>query len=101
MRYIIVAGILLWVMTSGSPTSAQNQADNVARLTQRVEQLEKQVQEMSKLLEPLKAQQAADNRRKALRQEFDNKMAEDQKKYTRDQLREAEQLYQVANQKWG
>jgi hypothetical protein len=63
--------------------------------------LEKQVQEMSKVLEPLKAQQAAESRRKAFRERFEKKLAQDQAKYTTEQLRDAEQLYQVANQKWG
>jgi hypothetical protein len=36
-----------------------------------------------------------------LREKFDNKMAQDANKYSREQLREAEGLYQVANQKWG
>jgi hypothetical protein len=52
-------------------------------------------------VEVLKAQQALENRRKALRERFDKKMAQDRDKYTPEQLREAEELYQVANQKWG
>jgi hypothetical protein len=80
---------------------AQTNADEVARLTQRVNQLEKQVQEISQLVQPLKAQQAIDDRRKPLRDKFEKLMARDQAKYTPEQLREAEDLYQVANQKWG
>lgn len=80
---------------------AQANADDVAQLKQRVAQLEKQVQEIAQLLEPLKAQQTADNRRKTLRERFEKKMAQDRDKYTQDQLRDAENLYQVANQKWG
>ena len=62
---------------------------------------EQQVQEISQLLVPIKAQQAIDNRRKAFRERFEKKMAQDRDKYTPEQLRDAEQLYQVANQKWG
>jgi hypothetical protein len=74
---------------------------NVAQLTQRVGQLEKQVQEISLLLEPLKVQLAIDSRRKALRERYAKRTAQDQERYTAEQLQEAEKLYQVANQKWG
>jgi hypothetical protein len=88
-------------VAAGSPLFAQVSADDVAQLKQRVIQLEKQVQEISQLLEPLKAQQTIDNRRKALREQFEEKMAQDRRKYNQEQLSEAEALYQVANQKWG
>jgi hypothetical protein len=101
MRNVIMAGILISGIVAGRPSFAQSSSDEIARLTQRVAQLEKQVQEMSQLLEPLKAQQAAESRRKGLREKFDRKMEQDRKKYTADQLRDAESLYQVANQKWG
>jgi hypothetical protein len=81
------------VAAASEPTSAQ--------LAQRVTELEKQVKELSEVLEPLKAQQSAESRRKALRARFDQKMAQDRAKYTQEQLGEAEKLYQVANQKWG
>jgi len=101
MRNSILAGILISGLAASSPLFAQASADDVARLTQRVTQLEKQVQQISQLLEPLKAQQAIDNRRKLLRDNFEKKSAQDQKKYSPEQLRDAENLYQVANQKWG
>ena len=101
MRNTIIAGILMSGIAASSPLFAQASADEVAQLKQRVAQLEKQVQEISQLLEPVKAQQTADNRRKALRERFEKKMAQDRDKYTQEQLRDAEALYQVANQKWG
>jgi hypothetical protein len=101
MRNTIMVGILLSGIAASSPLFAQGNADEVAQLKQRVAQLEKQVQEISQLLAPVKAQQAADNRRKALRERFEKNMAQDRNKYTQDQLRDAEKLYQVANQKWG
>lgn len=63
--------------------------------------IEKQVREISQLMEPLKAQQAIDNRRKALRKRFEKKMAQDRDKYNPEQLREAEELMRIADQKWG
>ena len=101
MRNTIIAGILMSGMAASSHLFAQTNANDVAQLTQRVVQLEKQVQEISQLLEPIKAQQVIDNRRKALQERFEKKMAQDQHKYTPEQLREAENLYQVASQKWG
>jgi FtsZ-interacting cell division protein ZipA len=97
----MIGGILIAAMAAGSPVFAQANSDDVAQLKQRVERLEQQVREMARLLEPIKAQQAADNRRNALRKKFEKKAAEDQANHTPEQLREAEGLYQVANQKWG
>jgi hypothetical protein len=97
----IIAGILILTGTATAPLLAQNQNDEINQLKERVAQLEKQVQEISQLVEPLKAQLAVDSRRIALREKFDKKMSSDAKKYTRDQLSDAEKLYQVANQKWG
>jgi hypothetical protein len=65
-----------------------------AHLVHRVAQLEK-------IVEPFKAQQARDSRQKALHERFAQKMKQDQQKYTPEQLREAEDLYQAASQKWG
>lgn len=59
------------------------------------------VAQLEKMMAPLKAQQAAADRQKALGQKFNQRMAQDQTKYTPDQLQDAEKLYQVANQKWG
>lgn len=101
MRNVIIVGMLLSGMLAGVSALAQAGGDETAQLKQRVEQLEKQVQEITQIIEPLKAQLAAENRRKSFRERFDKKMADDRAKYTTEQLREAEQLYQVANQKWG
>jgi hypothetical protein len=101
MRKIIIAGILSSALALAAPLSAQTTPNDTAALAERVARLEKQVEEMSRLLEPMKAQQAAEVRRQKLREVFNKKMQADNAKYTPDQLREAEQLYQVANQKWG
>lgn len=82
---------------ASSPASS----DEVAQLARQVDQLERQVQEINQLLEPMKAQLVVDSRRKALRARFEEKTTQDREKYTQDQLRDAERLYQVANQKWG
>lgn len=101
MRNMIMAGILASVMAGSLPVSAQTSADEVAQLEQRVARLEKQVQEISKILEPLKAQLAREGRQRAFREKFAKRMALDRVRHTPEQLRDAETLYQVANQKWG
>jgi hypothetical protein len=102
MRKIIVAGILITAaMGAREPLLAQAATDEVAQLRQRVAQLEKQVQEISQLLEPLKAQQAADIRRKELRSKFEKRMAQDREKHSQEQLRDAENLIRIADQQWG
>ena len=101
MRNRFTAVILISGLAATSQLFAQSTIDELAQLKQRVAQLERQVQEISRLLEPVKAQQAMANRRKVLREKFDKKMREDRQKYTSEQLDDAESLYQVANQKWG
>jgi hypothetical protein len=56
---------------------------------------------LSQRLERLQAQPAMNSRQNTLRKRFEERMAQDRKNYTQKQLDEAEQLYQVANQKWG
>ena len=101
MRKSMITGILVVGMLVSSTAFAQTKTDEVTELKQRVAQLEKKVDELTQLTEPLKAQLAMETRRKALREKFDKKMAQDRTKYTDIQLSEAESLYQVANQKWG
>lgn len=101
MRNTIIAGIVMLSVAASSPLFAQANTNQIAQLEQRVATLEKQVQEISKILEPLKAQLARESRQKALRGKFAKRMAQDRAKYTPEQLRDAEALYQVANRKWG
>src|SRR5579863_8725955 len=100
MKNLVIAGVMIATAAMLS-SCASTKSDDVAQLNQRIDQLQKQVQEMSQVIEPLKDQQLRDNRRATLHEQFDKKLAEDGKKYTPEQLGEAESLYQVANQKWG
>jgi hypothetical protein len=101
MRNTIITGILISGVAASLPLFAQTNSSDLAELRARVAQLEKQVREISQVLEPIKSQLVIDNRRNVLRERFQKKMAQDKEKYTADQLGEAEELYQVANQKWG
>ena len=53
-----------------------------------------------KISQSLQQRQAARNRQRAFREKFNNRMAQDRDKYTAEQLREAEDLIRVADQKW-
>jgi hypothetical protein len=86
MQNKIITGILLLAVIANTAW--------IVLLTREIARLEKQ-------LVPVLARQAMENRQKALQEKFAERMALDQQKYTRQQLREAEQWYQVANQKWG
>jgi hypothetical protein len=66
----------------------------IALLALKLLQLEKQ-------LAPVKAQQAMESRQKTLHERFVRRYAQDQQKYSKEQMQEAENLYQVASQKWG
>jgi len=101
MRKSIILGISMAIAAIHAPALAQEKADDIAQLKQRVDQLENQVREMSKILDPLKAQQVRDQRQRELRKKFELRNKQDQDKYSGDQLAEAEKLYQVANSKWG
>ena len=59
------------------------------------------VAQQDKQLKPVKAQQPAQARQASLRANFDQKTALDRQKHSLDQLADAENLYQVANKKWG
>jgi len=56
--------------------------------------LEKRISEMENSLQPVE-------RQRAYRVKFDQRSDLDRKKYTDEQLTEAEKMYQVANSKWG
>jgi len=101
MKRKIIWGILTLTLALGRPLLAQTSTDEVAQLKERVAALEKQVQDISQIVAPLKGQLEADNRRKELRKKFEARLARDQAKFTRDQLNEAEGWYQVANKEWG
>ena len=56
---------------------------------------------LSQRLKQPKSQPAMNSSQKALHERFVQRMAQDRNNYTQQQLDEAEQLYQVANKKWG
>ena len=102
MRHAISAGIIVWMMVSSATSIAQTNNDEVAKLKERVARLEKQVQEISRFLEPLKGQQdTIITRRKALEETMGKRFAQDRAKFAQDQLVEVEKLFAVVTQKGG
>jgi len=62
--------------------------------------LEKRISEMEKILQPLQTQAEQQARQRAYRERFDRRRELDLKKYTREQLTEAENMYAAAESKW-
>ena len=94
MKRLIVVAALLCVAPL---VRAEDDKDKkIEELTIKVTALEKRVDDMEKLLGPLRDQA----RQTALRPLFEKRLSEDAKKYKPEQLREAEQLYQTMNRNW-
>lgn len=99
LSFVVAALVFL---TTALPVFAETGSDEIAQLKLRVAQLEKQVEEMAKFLEPLKGQQAGiTSRRKALQGRIERRIAADREKYSQDEILEAEKLYRVISQKPG
>jgi TolA-binding protein len=73
----------------------------IAELEQRVEQLEKRVASLEKALAAQARASPADTARAALRSKAQARLRQDAQKYSREQLSDAERLYQVANKQFG
>lgn len=76
-------------------------AMHVEALEKRVKQLEARVAELEAALEPVLAKAKVEEIVALQRKKARERMRKDAAVYTRDQLREIESLYQVANRKWG
>jgi TolA-binding protein len=88
--YPIIA--LMTILCFSTSLRAQGEDDkdkSIADLKQQVAALEKRLAAIEKLTAPLEARQA-----------FDDRMTHDQQKYSSEQLREAETLYQTMNKLW-
>ena len=94
MKYIACIAVLLCLAPIAR--ADDDQAKQIAELKAKVATLEQRVAALEKMLAPMQttAQQ------KTLREMFESRMAQDAKKYKPDQLREAEQLYQIMNKNW-
>ncbi|QDS97260.1 tetratricopeptide repeat protein [Adhaeretor mobilis] len=75
-------------------------ADENAELTMRVAALEEKIASLEKVLRPFIAKAEAEQRVNAQRLNARKRMRQDAGKYSADELREIESLYQVANKEW-
>jgi tetratricopeptide (TPR) repeat protein len=66
----------------------------------RITRLEQRVAELEKGIAPVAEKQRAEEHRAALAKKARERWAEDNKLFTPEQLKEIEQLYQVANRQW-
>jgi tetratricopeptide (TPR) repeat protein len=88
--------VVLSLLFSSIVRADDDQDKTIAELKARVATLEKRVETLEKLLAPLQA----DAQRKALREQFERRVDQDEKKYSSSQLFEAENLYQTMNKQW-
>ena len=94
MKHITWIAVLLCLAPLARADDDQDK--QIAELKARVATLEQRVAVLEKILAPMQGQA----RQKVLRDLFEKRMAQDAKKYTPDQLRDAEKLYQTMNKNW-
>jgi beta-lactamase regulating signal transducer with metallopeptidase domain len=82
------------MVSAGCNVTGEKDTQEVKQLKAQVAALEKRISEMENSLQPVE-------RQRAYRVKFDRRSDLDRKKYTQEQLTEAEKMYQVANSKWG
>ena len=95
--------LLLAPVRPAAAAEADDQA-KIRALEEKVARLEARLAELEKRVNPVVAKQTteqnAQDRAKKQQALARARMSQDLKKHNRDQLREAEQLYQVANKNW-
>jgi beta-lactamase regulating signal transducer with metallopeptidase domain len=82
------------LVSAGCNVTGEKDNQEVKQLKAQVAALEKRISEMENSLPPAE-------RQRAYRKKFDQRSELDRKKYTEEQLGEAEKMYLVANSKWG
>jgi beta-lactamase regulating signal transducer with metallopeptidase domain len=95
----LVLAIVL--VSAGCNVTGEKDTPEVKQLKAQVAALEKRMSEMEKSLLPAKTQLEQQARQRAYRERFDRRRELDRKKYTDEQLTEAEKIYQAGDSKWG
>jgi hypothetical protein len=90
--------VLAMVLVSAGCVVTGNQ--EVEQLKAKNAALEERISEMEKILQPLQTQAEQQERQRAYRERFDRRRELDLKKYTEEQLTEAENMYAAAESKW-
>jgi len=96
MRRVIIILLASFVATS----AMAHDRLKLTALEKRVNELEARVAALESSTAPAVARMNAEERVDAQRQKARQRMREDSSVYSREQLREIESLYQVANKKW-
>ena len=96
MRKVILSLLVSLVATSAL---AQDGA-KLAALEKRVQKLEERIAELEASVAPVVAKAKTEKKADQQRMKAKERMRKDSAVYSRDQLREIENLYQVANRKW-
>lgn len=90
----------LLIVLCGCSVFAESNDKKISELDYRVTELEKRVLVLEKALKPFLDQQHAEKICRLQKRNARKRMQEDNKTYSRDDLRKIEKLYQVANRKW-
>lgn len=97
---LLTKSVLILVVSSFF-LSSQVVADELQDLKDQVATLEQRVAQLEKALEPVMAKAAAEQRKNEQIAMARQRMRQDRDRFSADELREIETLYQVANKKWG
>lgn len=95
-----IASLIVFVLVSSFTHAADDPNVEIQKLKAQVQALEQRVAALEEFLATQMKQQQTSGAQQKLRQMFNARMQKDLDKYSREQLREIEQLYQVANQNW-
>jgi beta-lactamase regulating signal transducer with metallopeptidase domain len=87
------------LVSAGCNVTGEKDTPEVKQLKAQVAALEKRMSEMEKSLLPAKTQLEQQERQRAYREKFDRRRDLDRKKYTEEQLTEAENMYAAAESK--
>jgi len=99
-RFLLLNALLILFTWTVSAQDIKQIETEVKELKSRVEKLEKEVGELKGQITPIQSQDQVQERRRILRERFNTRWQKDSEKYSSDQLRELENLYQVANKNW-
>jgi outer membrane murein-binding lipoprotein Lpp len=88
------------LVSAGCNVTGEKDTPEVKQLKAQVAALEKRMSEMEKSLLSAKTQAEQQERQRAYREKFDRRRDLDLRKYTEEQLTEAENMYAAAESKW-
>ena len=92
--------MLIMLATFVATTAFAQDSAQLTALEKRVKKLEERLAKLESATKPAVAEASAEQRLNEQRMKARERMRKDSSVYSRDQLREIESLYQVANKKW-